>query len=81
MELFDIEEKKPELLAAHAAGPAGHAASSSVFFSATSKSSTLTSAVSTGHFACAFEPADGMTAHLRELWTMHGRWIDETISQ
>ena len=44
-EVLEIEEKKLELLAAHAAGPPGHAARSSGFFSSISK--TLTVATST----------------------------------
>ena len=72
VELFGIEEKKPELLAAHAAGPAGHEASSSGFFSSTSKSSTVTTAFSSEHFAHRLEPDDEIEESLSELLT-HAR--------
>ena len=67
VELFGIEEKKPELLAAHAAGYVGCAASSSGFFSSTSKSSTVTTAVSSEHFARLLEPDDGIKESASEL--------------
>ena len=67
VELFEVEEKKPELLAAHAAGPAGHAASSSGFFSSMSKSSTVTTAISSEHFARLLEPDDGIKESVSEL--------------
>ena len=52
---------------AHAAGYAGHAASSSGFLSSTSKSSTVTTAVSSEHFARLLEPDDGIKESASEL--------------
>ena len=72
VKVFEIEEKKPELLAAWPGGPAACAARSSGFFSATSKSLTVATDVSSEHSARLLESDNGIKKTSLSFWLRKG---------